>query len=159
MKRVLPAAIAVAAGLAGVVYSELQGFTEPGAGAAPGRPPASAAVAFPAPGREEAAQGWGATALGRPLFSADRRPAQAAEVTAAKTAQDMRLTGVIAGPFGRRAILVVAGNAKPVVVEAGDRVGGTVVREIGNVQVVVEADGDVRTLAMPFMTAAPRPPL
>jgi Type II secretion system protein C len=157
MKGILPFALAMALGLAGVIYLELQSLVEPDAGAAPGRPPASAAVASPAPGREEAAQDWGATALGRPLFSTDRRPAHAAEVTAAKAAQDMRLTGVIAGPFGRRAILVVAGNAKPVVVEAGDRVGGAVVREIGKGQVVVEADGAVRTLAMPFMTAASPP--
>lgn len=159
MRRVLPAALAVAVGLAGVVHLELRDVAEPDAGAAPSRPPASAAVASPAPGREAAAQDWGATALGRPLFSADRRPVHAAEVVAAKAAQDMRLTGVIAGPFGRRAILVVAGSAKPVVVEAGDHVGGAVVREIGKGQVLVEADGAIRTLAMPFMVAAPPPPL
>ena len=157
MKRVLPVALAVTAGLAGVVHLELQGVAEPGAGAAPGRPPALAAMAAPAPRGEESAQDWGTTALGRPLFSADRHPAHAAEATAAKAAQDMRLTGVIAGPFGRRAILVVAGNAKPVVVEAGDHVGSAVIREIGKGQVVVEADGAVRTLAMPFMTAPPPP--
>ncbi|MGI4952675.1 MAG: hypothetical protein ACRYGM_12815 [Janthinobacterium lividum] len=78
---------------------------------------------------------------------------------AAKAVQDMRLTGVIAGPFGRRAILVVAGSTKPVVVQAGDRVGGAVVREIGKGQVLVEADGAIRTLAMPFMVAASAPPL
>ena len=159
MKRVLPMALAVAAGLAGVVHLELESAAEPDAGAMPGRPPAPAAAAFPAPRREDAVQDWAATALGRPLFSADRRPVHAVDAMAAKAAQDMRLTGVIAGPFGRRAILVVAGNAKPVVVEAGDRVGGAVVREIGKGQVVVEDDGAVRTLALPFMTAAPLPRL
>jgi hypothetical protein len=159
MKRVLPIALAVAAGLAGVVHLELEGAAEPDAGAVPGRPPAPAAAAFPAPRREDAVQDWAATALGRPLFSADRRPVHAMDAMAAKAAQDMRLTGVIAGPFGRRAILVVAGNAKPVVVEAGDRVGAAVVREIGKGQVVVEDDGAVRTLALPFMTAAPLPRL
>lgn len=107
MKRVLPIALAVAAGLAGVVYLELEGAAEPDAGAVPGRPLAPAAAAAPAPHREDAAQDWAATALGRPLFSADRRPVHAVDATAAKAAQDMRLTGVIAGPFGRRAILVV----------------------------------------------------
>lgn len=159
MKRVLPVALVIAAGLAEVVHLELPGFTEPDAGAAPVRLPAAAAVASPTPGREAAAQDWGATALGRPLFSADRRPVHTAEATAVKAAQDMRLTGVIAGPFGRRAILVVAGSAKPVVVKAGDRVGGAVVREIGKGQILVEADGAIRTLAMPFMTAASPPRL
>ena len=158
MSRVLPLALAVTAALGGIVHLELQGASGPDAGAVPSRPAVPAAADAPAPGLQDAAQDWVTTALGRPLFSADRRPAQeAAAVTAAKAAPDFRLTGVMTGPFGRRAIFMVAGNAKPVVVEAGGRVGGAVVREIRQGQAVVESDGAVRTLTPSFTAAAPRP--
>ena len=157
MSRVFPLALAVTAALAGIVQLELQGAFGPDSGAVPNRPAIPAAADAPAPGLKDAAQDWVTTALGRPLFSANRRPAQAvAVVTAVTAAPAVRLTGVMTGPFGRRAIFMVAGNAKPVVVEAGGRVGGAVVREIRQGQAVVESDGAVRTLT-PSFTAAPRP--
>jgi hypothetical protein len=59
--------------------------------------------------------------LARPLFAPDRKPVAGA--MAADPAMP-RLTGIIALPDGAVAIFQPAGNAKPIVAQHGDAVGG-----------------------------------
>ena len=157
MSRVLISALAVATALAGIVCWEVLGFAEPDVDAAAGRLPVAASVEVPAPEADGAAEDWAATALGRPVFSAGRRPARVPDGVTPKPAGPMRLTGVVTGPFGGWATFTVAGGAKPVVVVAGAHVGGVTVRAIGQGQVVVvEPDGAIRTLTPSFMSPASR---
>jgi len=73
---------------------------------------------------------WVKTALERPLFSQTRRPPGAQPVAAAGPQGLPRLTGVMLGPFGRRAVFAGPEGGKPLVVEAGDSVGEFRVRSI-----------------------------
>ena len=105
MSRLLPVALAVAALLLGTIVWELQDAAGPDPGLPSGRSSA-APVARAAPGAEtgDVLQGWVATALERPLFRQDRRPPKGADEVARGGNEPLRLTGVITGPFGNRAI-------------------------------------------------------
>lgn len=157
MSRVLIGALAVATALAGIMCWEVLEAAESDVDAAAGRLPVSALAEVPVPEPDGAAEDWAATALGRPMFSAGRRPARVPDGMAPKPVGPMRLTGVVTGPFGGWATFAVAGGAKPVVVVAGAHVGDITVRAIGQGQVVVvEPDGTVRTLTPSFASAASR---
>ncbi len=159
MSRVLLGALAAAVSLAGTMCWEVLGFVEPGAAPVAGRLPAPASVEVPLPDKGGAAQDWVATALGRPVFSTDRRPARGPEEVAPKPAEPMRLAGVVTGPFGGWATFIVAGNSKPVVMKAGAHVGDVLIRSIRQGQVVVVGpDGAIRTLTPTFAAAPPRRP-
>ena len=105
----------------------------------------------------DAVQGWVSTALGRPLFREDRRPPKGANEVALKADAPMRLTGVITGPFGNRAIFMSGENTTPVVAREGAHVGDFVVRSIEPDRVVVELAGTVRTLKPSFAGGANAP--
>lgn len=73
---------------------------------------------------------WVNAILARPLFSPDRRPAAAAAVGSATAVSGLpRLSGVLVGPFGRRAIFAADGS-KPMVVGEGGQVSDWTVRVI-----------------------------
>ena len=79
---------------------------------------------------------WAATALARPLFSPDRRPAaDAATVASGRSVPGLpRLAGILVGPFGRSAIFAT-NDAKPIVVQEGGRVAAYTVKSIEATQV------------------------
>ena len=124
MSRLLPATLAVAALLAGAIVWELQDVAGPD---------------------------WVATALERPLFRQDRRPPKGADEVARGGNEPLRLTGVITGPFGNRAIFRSGDSAKPIVAEEKAQLNGFMVRSIEpGKAVIVETDGTVRTLKPSF---------
>ena len=114
MSRLLPATLAVAALLLGAIVWELQDVAGPDPGTPSGRSSA-VPVARAAPEAEpgDVLQGWVATALERPLFRTDRRPPKGADEVARGGDEPLRLTGVITGPFGNRAIFRSGESAKP----------------------------------------------
>ncbi len=112
-----------------------------------------APVARAAPGAEtgDVLQGWVATVLERPLFREDRRPPKGADEVARGGNEPLRLTGVITGPFGNRAIFRSGESAKPIVAEEKAQLNGFTVRSIEpGKAVIVESDGTVRTLKPSF---------
>jgi hypothetical protein len=107
----------------------------------------------PAPRRvenEEAPQAWAMTMLGRPLFRKDRRPEQPAADHGARTDARARLTGVVIGPFGKRAIFRSGENTKSIVVQEGAQVGDFVIRSIEPGRAVIESNGDLQILTPSF---------
>ena len=75
-----------------------------------------------------------ATLLARPPFSPDRRPAEQAGAQSAGAPGLPRLTGIIVGPFGRRAIFDGHGR-ESIVVDEGGRVDAYTVQSIDMAQV------------------------
>ncbi len=151
MSRLLPATLAVAALLLGAIVWELQDVAGPDPGTPSGRS-AAVPVARAAPEAEpgDVLQGWVATALERPLFRTDRRPPKDADVARGGD-EPLRLTGVITGPFGNRAIFRSGESAKPIVAEEKAQLNGFTVRSIEpGKAVIVETDGNVRTLKPSF---------
>ena len=73
----------------------------------------------PAAVHDEPVADWIATALARPLPSPTRRPAAANPVPAQDAGGALRLTGIMIGPTGRRAMFVAEQGGKPLVVEEG----------------------------------------
>jgi hypothetical protein len=152
MSRLLPATLAVAALLAGAIVWELQDVAGPDPGL-PSQRSSAAPVARAASGADESdvMQGWVATALERPLFRQDRRPPKGADEVARGGNEPLRLTGVITGPFGNRAIFRSGDSAKPIVAEEKAQLNGFMVRSIEpGKAVIVETDGTVRTLKPSF---------
>jgi hypothetical protein len=152
MSRLLAGALAVAAISVAAIVWEVQDSAGPELVAPAGR--ASVAnVARTASGSEpdDVPQGWVNTALERPLFREDRRAVRASGEVARSNNEPLRLTGVITGPFGNRAIFLAAGSTKPIVAEQNAQLNGFVVRSIEpGKAVVVEPDGTERTLTPSF---------
>lgn len=99
-------------------------------------------------------QSWVETILARPLFSRDRRPADAPAASAA--APDLpRLTGVAVSPAGRQAIFAAAAGGKPLVASVGDHVAGYVVQAIEPGAVTILGPGGPRLLQPGFAGPAP----
>jgi len=159
MSRLLPCATVVAVALVATIVWEGREPAGPDLGGTPARPAGPGRVR-PAPAADPvaAAQGWVATALERPLFKENRRGDKSSTEMAVKGEGLMRLTGVITGPFGNNAIFMSAGDAKPLVVTEGMQVGAFVIRSIEPGQVVVEANGNVRTLTPSFAHGTVAPP-
>lgn len=140
--------------LAGVVAIELRsgGTVESTAHmAVPGQPPRPSSSAS---GSGDSAA-WIATALARPVFTASRRPPSqaAAPVVVAGPPGLPRLTGVMAGPFGRRAIFAGPEGGKPLVVSVGDAVGEFKVLGIENGEVALRGPDGTRRLRPSFAAA------
>jgi hypothetical protein len=63
----------------------------------------------------------------------------------------LRLTGVITGPFGNRAIFRSGESAKPIVAEEKAQLNGFMVRSIEpGKAIIVETDGTVRAMKPSF---------
>ena len=152
MSRMLPAALLAAAALVVTIIWQAQGSTGPSLGETIEPPPLPGIVRDTLERVEDdGAPAWVATALERPLFRAGRRPAAASNDVAVKSEKAMRLTGVMTGSFGSRAIFTPADGAKSIVAQEGVRVGNFMVRSIGPGWVVVDTDGDIRTLKPSFL--------
>ena len=152
MSRLLPASLAAAAVLIATIVWEVTDSPTVNPEAPSGRPSAArAGGASPAAETSELVQAWMETALERPLFREDRRPVKTADEPARGGNETLRLTGIITGPFGSRAIFQSGDSARPIVADVKTRLNGFVVRSIepGKV-VVVDAGGDVRTLKPAF---------
>src|ERR1700722_17086348 len=129
MTRVLVGSLVAAVALAGTIYWEMQDSAQPDiAATTSGRSPLMGTVrAAPGLATMDVMQGWMTTALGRPLFREDRRPPKNATAAVANGSAPPRLTGVITGPFGNRAIFMSGESPNPIVATEGARVGDFVV--------------------------------
>ncbi len=115
----------------------------------PGREPSPRAAPFPDPAHpteppEDRADAWAATALARPLFSLDRRPAP--QASNAGPRELPRLTAVLIAPEGRTAIFAAGGAAKAMVVREGESIAGFTVVSIAPGSVTVRGPMGVRSL-------------
>jgi hypothetical protein len=159
MNRIMIGAVIAALVLIGTIYLELHSSAEPDiATVTSGRSPLAGTVrAAPSLASMNVVQGWATTVLGRPLFRSDRRPPQTAGEAVTKADDVLRLTGVITGPFGNRAIFMSGKNPQPIVAKEGTRLSDFVVRSIRPDEVVVDTDGNLRTLKPAFAEGA-KPP-
>jgi len=109
---------------------------------------------------------WLTTALARPLFSRDRRPTDAEPDTTGTIGSLPRLTGIVIGPFGQRAIFAATNGGRPTVLAVGKTLGAYRLEKIepggvtvsgpeGRVQVSLAADAKERH---DMAAELPRPP-
>jgi hypothetical protein len=155
MSRLFTAALMVAGLLGGVLAWEVQDFSRPEPEQVL-RPRAAPPVARNAGASEpgDIVQEWVATALERPLFREDRRPPKGAAAVAARGNEPLRLTGIVTGPFGKRAIFLSSDSPKPIIAQENAELGGFTVRSIEpGKAVIVEPDGTVRTMRPAFAAA------
>ncbi len=110
--------------------------------------PAAARVAAP----DESAR-WAETVLARPLFSPQRRPPAPAAAAAQAATTLPRLSGILVGPGGARAIFAPDGGGKPIVLSPGARLDGGVIRAIGVGGVVLARAGGEQVLRPRFDAA------
>ena len=114
---------------------------------------------------------WLATALGRPLFSHDRRPTDADPNGGSGTLGSLpRLTGVVIGPFGQSAIFAATDGGRPTVLTVGQTLGEYRVEKIepggvtvfgpeGRHQVSLAADAKERHDLAAVLPRPPPPPV
>jgi len=116
--------------------------------------------------RSDRTDKWLATALARPLFSRDRRPTDSDSNTGPTLGSLPRLTGVVIGPFGQRAIFAATDGGRPTVLAVGKTLGEYTVEKIepggvtvsgpeGRHQVSLAADAKERQA---MAAQVPRPP-
>ncbi len=88
---------------------------------------------------------WTSAILARPLFSSNRRPPKLTAGSHGESAPDeARLSGILIGRFGRRAIFAPTGGGKPLVLGENGAVNDSTIRRIEPNQVVL-ANGTVLT--------------
>ncbi len=112
------------------------------------RPPAPAEAPLAKPVQRPQVDQLVATSLGRPLFSATRKPPEEATATSRRVEQELpnlRLTGIIIEPSRHLAIFAVAG-AKPLVRSEGEMVDDWKLDNIGPHQVSLSGPTGVTTL-------------
>ena len=158
MRPVLPATLVLASALLATIGWEVQDATPSGQAPILAR---TSAVGSPRTlgdaDRKQVTQEWVSTTLARPLFREGRRPAATSGDPARTVDEPLRLTGVMTGPFGNRAIFLSAESPKPIVAREGTVVDGFVVRTIEPGLAVLEGSaGNVRTLK-PSFGAGERP--
>jgi hypothetical protein len=147
----------LAAGLLTVLALELDAGApaEEASGGPPRHPPRAQPRAAPEDPVDHTEE-WAQTSLARPLFSRDRRPTPVAAkagggpvVTALP-----RLTGVLVGPFGRRAIFAATAGGKPSVIEEGGSLGPYKVEAIAPGHVTIAGPEGEHELQPAFDAAA-----
>lgn len=150
----------LAAGLASVLALELD--APPSLGDAGGIAPRRAAPRAQARAASEDpvdhTDEWAQTSLARPLFSRDRRPTPEAAKGSneAVIAALPRLTGVLVGPFGRRAIFAGSDGGKPAVIEEGSSLGPYTVQSIAPGRVTISGPEGVHELRPSYDAVARR---
>ena len=159
--------------LATAIVLELNDAAPPagsGAEVAPTRQKAKVEPRAPAQDHSDRTDTWLATALARPLFSPDRRPTESE--SNADTGPKLglpRLTGVVIGPFGQRAIFAATGAGRPMVLSVGKTLGDYKVEKIdpgsvtvsgpeGRHQVSLAADAKERHDLAAVLPRPPPPP-
>lgn len=125
------------------------GAPEAGIVRAGAAPPPHPAASTPAE-RADETDAQVAVILGRPLFSRDRRPEDAAVAVAAAAAELPRLTGIVIGPDGRHAFFAPAAGGKAAVVAEGGTLGPYRIVSITAGGVRVEGPGAPRVLTPAF---------
>lgn len=143
------AAPAIAAALAVLFAIELL-LPEPGL--PPAREAPATAAGRPDAGADAAIGQWGDTILARPLFNADRRPADVAG--AATSATLPRLSAIIVVGGTRRAIFVAPGQ-KPVLVSEGGDIGPDRITAIAPGKVELLGPDGAVTLRLQLIPAGP----
>jgi general secretion pathway protein N len=98
-------------------------------------------------------QTWVDVILARPLFSPSRRPLARAG-SGNSDPGFPRLTGIIIMPHQREAIFAVPGKTKQIVVTAGSRLNGVLIKSIDAGSVVVVDAAGARRLRPSFAAAA-----
>ncbi len=111
-------------------------------------------------------QAWVDTILARPLFEPSRRPPAAAAGPGNNGPGFPRLTGIIIMPQQREAIFAAPGKSAPIVVTAGSRLNGVLIKSIEAGAIVVVDTAGARlirpsfaagTASGPRVPAAPSP--
>ncbi len=138
-RRLLGAAIGVLA-----LVLVLEWLWPAGDAAGPVFLPAHGARPHPAtPAAVRETSGWGATVLERPVFSISRRPPRVAARSAGQAvAGQARLSGIMIGHAGRRAIFAPEGGGKPLVLAEGATINDSTIRRIQPDRVIL-ASGQV----------------
>jgi len=120
--------------LATMIVLELDHATPPAGsegGIVPSRQTAKVAPHAAAQDHSDRTDTWLATSLARPLFSPDRRPTDVGpDAGTGPTLGLPRLTGVVIGPFGRRAIFAASNGGRPTVLAVGKTLGDYTVEKI-----------------------------
>ena len=128
---------------------------------APGKPSGSAplpavllrpAGITPQAGDMRQVQNWVDIILARPLFLPSRRPPSSAAGQDKSGRGFPRLTGIIILPQRREAIFAVPGKTQPVVVRAGSRLNGVLIKSIDPGWVVVVDAAGARIIRPSFAT-------
>ena len=88
------------------------------------------------------------TVLARPLFQADRRPAEADPGKAVPAAG--RLTGIVVSQGVGRLIFAGAAGGKPIIAAEGDRIGADIVQAIGAGQATLLGPEGATTISPSF---------
>lgn len=153
MRPAMGGMVAVCLALAAVLAAEL--YPSPNGGETR-TSRAGAAPALPKPGvtLDEPSAEWIETALARPLLSPTRRPAAVVPVAAREASGVPRLSGILIGPGGRRAIFVNTQGGKPLVVEEGGTVQAYRVDRIDAGEVAVSGPDGMRRLRPSFADRA-----
>jgi hypothetical protein len=140
--------------LAGTVMAELSG---PGEQVAVLKPlPVEAALPAGAVPTADRTPRWAATILARPLFSPSRRPAAQHVAGPAGPPTLPRLTAVLVGEDGRRAIF--AGTGPAIVAREGSRIGDHLVQTIAAGEVTLQGpEGSVVLRPRFLASTAPVP--
>jgi hypothetical protein len=151
MSRIAPGALLACVALVATIVWESQNFSELDVPEAGERSITKSVAHAPAgPATKDVAQGWLTMSLERPLFRENRRPLQVSGDPASRADEPTRLTGVMTGPFGNRALFLTAGNPKPIVAQEGSHVGDFVVLSIEPGQAVIQSGETTRTLQPVF---------
>jgi len=104
------------------------------------------------------ASGWARSILARPLFSISRRPPKLAAGHHDEAGpSEARLSGIMIGRFGRRAIFAPDGPGKPMVLAEGASVNDSTIQKILPDQVIL-ASGTVLRPAFDHNKVAPYTP-
>ena len=146
---------ALAVLLAGALAAEfaLPGPPRPSPVTAPPTPDPAAATAAAEP-----VASWIATALQRPLFNPDRRPAApgAAPAVSAAHPEPPRLAGILITPEGRNAIFAGSTDSEhATLAHEGSRVGAWVVQAIRVEDVQLAGPGGLLTVRPTYSSAPP----
>lgn len=159
MSRLFPLSLALGAALIATIVWEVRDSSSSDLEtAAGGTAPSRTGPRAPSLKSADVVDNWVTTALERPLFREDRRPVRTAGDPARGATGPVRLTGVVTGPFGSRAIFQSPDSEKPIVAEEKARLNGFVVRSIEPGKAVIEEpNGNLRTLTPSFSTTEQAP--
>jgi hypothetical protein len=105
-------------------------------------------------------QNWVDIILARPLFEPSRRPPPTAAGSGTTGPGFPRLTGIVILPQQREAIFAAPGKTQPIVVTAGSRLNGVLIKSIESGSVVVVDGAGTRIIRPSFATggaSAPSP--
>jgi hypothetical protein len=98
--------------------------------AAPAAAPHALRASPKAPLAARQAGTWAEAVLERPLFSISRRPPKVAAGPSEAAPDEARLSGILIGRFGKRAIFAPQGGGKPLVLAEGSQVNESSIRAI-----------------------------